>query len=203
MSNSIKPKNRKRPGAAGKGKAAPLGAAGLDGAGGGAAPTVSHMLGEMTWLLTQSLLHRALTIGDIEWLLMPALIHEQFYVFRDGTQPVGLAMWAKCGPEALAKLEKGMVEPENRLTLDEWTSGDAIWLVDLVAPFANAENRQREIMLADLISGPLAGKAFSFHQTDPETGRRSVQHVGADAGEKLRTVIQTALQQDAAGQTPH
>lgn len=158
------------------------------------APTVSHILGEMTWLLSQSTLHRALSIGDLEWLVMPALIHQQFYLFRDGDQPVGLALWAKCRPEAERKLNAGMIEPENRLSLEEWADGDKIWLVDLIAPFANAQNRQREIMMADLISGPLAGRAFNFHQTDPATGRRTVQHVADDAGEKLKAAVEAATQ---------
>lgn len=160
-----------------------------NGAEGPTAPTVSHLLGEMTWLLTQSPLHRALAIGDLEWLVMPALLHQQFYVFRDGEQPVGLALWAKCSPEAAKKLDRGMIEPENRLTLEEWNGGDQIWLVDLIAPFANAENRHREVMIADLISKPLAGKEFRFHQTDPATGKRTVQTVGADAGERLKEVL--------------
>lgn len=156
------------------------------------APTVSHLLGEMTWLLTQSPLHRALSIGDLEWLVMPALIHQQFYLFRDGEQPVGLAMWAKCTPEVVRKLDKGMIEPENRLTLEEWNAGDQVWLVDLIAPFANAENKQREIMIADLISKPLKGTEFHFHQTDPATGKRVVQTVAADAGDKLLDAIKEA-----------
>lgn len=88
------------------------------------APTVSHLLGEMTWLITQSPLHKAMQIGDLEWLAMPALINQQFYLFRDGDQPVGLALWAKCNAAAEKKLEGGMIEPENRLTLEEWTSGE-------------------------------------------------------------------------------
>lgn len=156
-------------------------------------PTVSHMLGEMTWLLTQSPLHRGLSIGDIEWMLMPALIHQQFYVFRDGDKPVGLALWAKCNEASEKKLEGGMIEPANRLTLEEWTSGETIWLVDLIAPFANQENRHREIMIADLISGPLKGRAFNFHQTDPKTGKRTVQKIEADAGEKLKSALESAL----------
>ena len=155
--------------------------------------TVSHLLGEMTWLLTQSPLHRGFAIGDLEWLVMPALIHQQFYIFRDGDRPVGLALWAKCRPEAEAKLERGMIEPENRLTLEEWTNGPNIWLVDLVAPFADSENKHREVMIADLISGPLAGKSFKFHQTDPQTGNRIVQTVAADAGEKLKEAIEAAV----------
>lgn len=158
-----------------------------------APPTVSHLLGEMSWLLTQSPLHKALPIEALEWLVMPALIHRQFYIFRDGERPVGLALWAKCDTAAEAKLEGGMIEPENRLTLEEWTGGERIWLVDLIAPFANAENKQREIMFADLISGPLAGQAFKFHQTDPASGKRTVRTVAADAGEKLKEAISDAL----------
>ena len=158
----------------------------------GTPPTVSHLLGEMTWLLTQSPLHRAMQIGDIEWLCMPALLKQQFYLFRDGDKPVGLALWAKCGASAEKKLEAGMIEPENRLTLEEWDSGERLWLVDLVAPFANTENRQREIMIADLISGPLKGVEFRFHQTDSASGERRVQTVTADAGEKLKAVVEAA-----------
>lgn len=155
-------------------------------------PTVSHLLGEMVWLLTQSPLHRAMQIGDIEWLCMPALLKQQFYLFREGDQPVGLAMWAKCGADAEKKLEGGMIELENRLTLEEWNSGDRVWLVDLIAPFATNQNKQREIMIADLISGPLKGIEFRFHQTDPSTGERKVQTVTGDAGDKLKAAVEAA-----------
>lgn len=157
------------------------------------APTVSHMLGEMTWLLSQSPLHRVFTIGDLEWMVMPALLGEQFYLFRDGDRPVGLALWAKTNATGEAKLQRGMVDPQNRLTLDEWSGGDRWWLVDLVAPFANGENRQREIMVADLISGPLRGQAFKLHVTDPQTGERRVQAIGSEAGDKLKEAIESAM----------
>lgn len=155
-------------------------------------PTVSHLLGEMTWLLTQSPIHKAMQIGDLEWLCMPALLTQQFYLFRDGDQPIGLALWAKCNEVAEKKLEGGMIEPENRLTLEEWSSGPNIWLVDLIAPFATIQNKQREIMIADLISGPLSGLKFNFHQTDPNTGKRTVQTIEEDAGEKLKAIIEAA-----------
>jgi cytolysin-activating lysine-acyltransferase len=126
--------------------------------------------------------------------VMPALIHRQFYMFRDCDQPVGLALWAKCTPASAKKLDGGMIEPENRLTLEEWASGDQYWLVDLIAPFADAENKQREIMIADLISKPLKGKEFRFHQTDPATGKRTVQTVAADAGDQLKSAIKAAVE---------
>lgn len=160
--------------------------------------TVSHFLGEMAWLLTQSPLHKALAIGDMEWLVMPALIHQQFYMFRDGDQPVGLALWAKCTPQAAKKLDGGMIEPENRLSLEEWASGNEVWLVDLIAPFATAENKQREIMIADLISKPLEGVSFKMHVTDPQTGKRIVQTVDANAGEQLKAAIEKAAKEMGA-----
>ncbi|GAO52968.1 hypothetical protein NMD1_02625 [Novosphingobium sp. MD-1] len=92
-----------------------------------------------------------------------------------------------------------MIEPENRLSLEEWASGDQIWLVDLIAPFATDENRQREIMLADLISKPLKGVEFHFHQTEPATGRRIVQTVRSDAGDKLKAAIENAVGEAASG----
>lgn len=154
--------------------------------------TVSHFFGEMTWLLSQSPLHRALRIGDLEWLVMPALLHEQFYLFRDGDRPVGLALWARCNDIAATKIEKGMIEPENRLTLEEWVNGDQIWLIDLIAPFANDENRHREWMMADLVTGPLSGKAFRFHQVDA-AGGRTVQTVDADAAERLKEFVASTV----------
>jgi cytolysin-activating lysine-acyltransferase len=72
----------------------------------------------------------------------------------------------------------------------------SVWLVDLVAPFATQENRHREIMIADLISGPLRGQAFSFHQTDSQTGKRSARHVPADAGDKLAAAVKQAMPGD-------
>ncbi|MCH8686611.1 toxin-activating lysine-acyltransferase [Pedomonas mirosovicensis] len=161
--------------------------------------TVSHALGEMVWLLTRSPLHRGFSLADLEWLVMPALMHQQFYIFRDRGQPVGLALWAKCTPQAERKLEKGITEPENRLTPLEWVSGDQVWLIDLVAPFATAENRHREIMMADLIAGPLRGQAFKLHRTDPQTGERRVVLVEADAGEKLKAAIKKAVDETEGG----
>jgi len=149
-------------------------------------PTVSHVLGEIAWLLTQSPLHRGMAIADLEWLVMPPIIHRQFYVFRQAGRPVGVALWAKCDSAATAKLERGLAGPENRLSAQEWNSGPAVWLVDLIAPFADDENRHREIMIADLAAGPLAGLEFNIHVTDAASGQRRVELVGADVGRRLR-----------------
>jgi cytolysin-activating lysine-acyltransferase len=165
------------------------------------APTVSHLLGEMTWLLTQSPLHRALAIGDLEWLVMPALLTEQFYIFRDGDRPVGLALWAKTDAAGERKLAGGLVDPANRLTLEEWSTGNRVWLVDLIAPFADENNRHLEVMMADLISGPLRQQEFRFHRVDAKTGVRETKLVPAGASEDLRQALAKAVATGSEGAT--
>jgi cytolysin-activating lysine-acyltransferase len=172
-------------------------AKGVADAGTSAAPkTVAEALGQITWLLSQSPLHRELKVKDLEWSIMPAVIHEQFRVFRMGKlpgaeqvrsknalgaslslesveqMPLGVAIWAKLSEAAEAKVEKG-----EHLTLEEWKSGDRVWLIELISPFANAENKLLEIMLVDLIKGPFAKTAFNVHRTDQTTGVRQKVHM--------------------------
>lgn len=160
--------------------------------------TVAEALGQITWLLSQSPVHKHLKIGDLEWSIMPAIIHEQFRVFRFGPlpgldnvdpgalmpgvtkegleqMPLGVALWGKLSADAEAKVEKG-----ERLTAQEWKSGDRLWLLELISPFSTPENKLAEVMLADLMAGPFAGRRFSLHRTDPATGRKDKIMLGAD-----------------------
>lgn len=164
----------------------------------GAPRTVAEALGQVTWLLSQSPLHRELKIKDLEYSFMPAILHEQFRVFRFGPlpgsetmdpaafaqlgltkegleqMPLGVAIWAKLSQAAELKLERG-----DKLAAEDWKSGDRVWLVELISPFANAENKLAEVMLLDLIQGPFKANAFNLHRTDPQTGRREKIHLAS------------------------
>jgi len=152
--------------------------------------TVGEALGQIVWLLSQSPLHREMKIKDVE-SFMPAILCEQFRIFTFGPLPgpsdvdpsalvaagfskqafeqlpLGVAIWAKLSEAAEAKLEKG-----ERLTAAEWQSGDRVWLVELISPFATKDNKLSETMLLDLMQGPFKHVAFNLHRTDPATGRR-------------------------------
>lgn len=166
-----------------------------------AALTISEALGQIVYLLGQSNMHRELKIKDLEWSFLPAIAHEQFRIFRFGPlpgagdlelpantvrpitkegieqMPLGVAIWAKLSAEAEAKLEKG-----QHLTMAEWKSGDRVWLVELISPFATPANKLAEVMLTDLISGPFRDTAFSLHRMDPKTGKRDRIHMKAHLG---------------------
>ena len=153
--------------------------------------TTGEALGQIVWLLSQSPLHRELRLRDLEWSFLPAIIHQQFRIFRFGPLPelvdvdpgkllpqvlsadalgqlpLGVAIWANLSAAAEAKLENG-----ERLGLEEWRSGDRLWLLELISPFASERNQLNQAMLLDLMRGPFAHTPFHLHRTDPATGRR-------------------------------
>lgn len=142
-------------------------------------PTVSHMLGEVTWLLSQSPTHKHFTIGDLEWMVMPAILLEQFRVFHGDNHPLGFALWAHLSEDAEARLTGAVAAGQGaRLRPDDWKSGDRLWLIEIVAPLATPDNKLNEAMVADLIQNVFTGKKFKFHSADPATGKREVRELG-------------------------
>lgn len=116
--------------------------------------TVSHMLGEITWLLSQSSVHKNLFISDLEWMIMPAILLEQFRIFYGPKSPAAVAVWANVSEDTDKRLRAG----ESRLKADEWKGGDIPWLIELIAPFGAQEE-----ILADLSTAVFNAEPFNFH----------------------------------------
>lgn len=113
-------------------------------AGAQAAPppkTVSQVLGEITWLMTQSPRHKAIALGDLEWLVMPAILPQQFRIFYKGEQPVGVALWAMTDEIVAKRIDAG----DLRLTPAEWKSGASKKIIDVVAPFGGEGGMRGQI----------------------------------------------------------
>ena len=127
--------------------------------------TVAQMLGEITWLMTQSPIHKQLFIGDLEWFAMPAILVEQFRIFYGPTSPAAVALWAMVSEETEVRLKDGA----HKLRADEWQGGDRPWLIELVAPFGGQDE-----ILADLSNTVFGGRPFSFHTATPD-GQRVVK----------------------------
>lgn len=138
--------------------------------------TVSQVLGEVTWLLTQSPVHKQLFIGDLEWFAMPPILLEQFRVFYGPSPPTlaasasaspppaAVALWAYVSADTDARLQAGA----HKLRVDEWKAGDQPWLIELIAPFGG----QQEI-ISDLAANVFKTRPFKFHLTGQD-GRRTV-----------------------------
>jgi len=126
--------------------------------------TVAQMLGEITWLLTQSPLQKQLFISDLEWFCMPPLMLEQYRIFYGPSTPAAVAFWAFVSDETQERLVAGA----HKLRADEWKAGDNLWLMELIAPFGAVD----EILL-DLSKNVFPDRSFKFHRTTPE-GKREV-----------------------------
>jgi cytolysin-activating lysine-acyltransferase len=112
----------------------------LQGQAGTPPKTVAQVLGEITWLMTQSPRHKSIPLGDLEWLLMPAILLRQFRIFYKGEQPVGVALWALADEIVARRIDAN----DTRLAAVEWKSGTNMRVIDIIAPFGGeAEMNQR------------------------------------------------------------
>lgn len=121
--------------------------------------TVSEMLGEITWLLTQSPIHKQLFIGDLEWFCMPPIIHRTFRMFYGPQAPAAVVLFARVSSETDVRLEAG----GYKLRPDEWVGGDIPWLIEMVAPFG----AQDEIM-ADFSRHIFPDQPFKYHRVNAD-----------------------------------
>jgi cytolysin-activating lysine-acyltransferase len=106
--------------------------------------TVSQVLGEIVWLMTQSPRHKATPLGDLEWLVMPAILLRQFRIFYKGEQPVGVALWALADDLVAKRIDAD----DRRLTAVEWKSGANLRIVELVAPFGGEAEMREQVKAA-------------------------------------------------------
>lgn len=156
----------------------------------------AQALGDICWLMSQSPLHKPLTMQDLDWLVTPALMLGQYRIFREGVQPIGAALWAYMTPDAAKILhETGRIDAPNwRMdrdliqVLQARAAGDTAlappalvdgrleaWLVDFICPFATTDNHMIDLCLADLMSNVFKGQTLRMTQTDAETGDKSVR----------------------------
>jgi len=121
--------------------------------------TISHLYGEIVWLLGQSPLHKYLHIADLEALVMPPVLLEQFRIYPGPNgAPGGLVLWAAVTDE----IDQRLVGGQTRLAPHEWNSGANLWLMEMVAPFGGMDE-----ILADAAGTIFAGNRFKYHKAGP------------------------------------
>ena len=117
----------------------------------GHAKKMSEVLGEITWLLTQSPLHKRLFLEDLEWLVMTPVLLNQFRLYYAPDRPIGVVLWAKVDEETAAALSQGI----NRMRPQDWTSGDKAWVVEVISPFGGAQEMVDELKKEVFAEAPL------------------------------------------------
>jgi cytolysin-activating lysine-acyltransferase len=89
-------------------------------------------LGAVCLLTTKSPAHRYLFSGDYEWMIIPPIVAKQFSIFRNKrSEPIAFISFASVNEEVEKRLLSGSV----KLTPRDWTSGDKLYIIDIISPF--------------------------------------------------------------------
>lgn len=107
--------------------------------------TISAVLGEIVWLMSQSPEFKQYLISDLEWLVMPPILLRQFRLFYHEGRPAAVVLYARVSPEVEARLEAGA----PTLRPDDWKSGETVRVVKVIAPFGGGEEFRAEVMNAN------------------------------------------------------
>lgn len=99
------------------------------------------LLGPVAWLMMQQGASRHVFISDLEWRIMPPLLLDQAKLYMKGEAPLAFVSWARLSDAAI---ERYRTAPYH-LAPSDWNSGDKVWIVDLFAPFGDAEKVLKDV----------------------------------------------------------
>lgn len=102
--------------------------------------TVSAVLGEIVWLMSQSAEFKQYLISDLEWLVMPPILLRQFRLFYHEGRPAAAVLYARVSPEVAARLDAGA----PTLRAQDWRSGEVVKVVKVIAPFGGDDQFSNE-----------------------------------------------------------
>lgn len=120
---------------------------------------ILDMIGEVATLAMTAPSHRHLFLSDLEWLVVPAVESGQCRLFRRNSLPFAYASWALVSEEVEQRLASGIY----KLKPSEWRSGDRLWLMDFIAPPAEAQN-----IVATLKKTVFEGKTVKTVRPNPD-----------------------------------
>ncbi|MEQ1612718.1 MAG: toxin-activating lysine-acyltransferase [Hyphomicrobiaceae bacterium] len=110
----------------------------------GSAKTMSAVLGEIVWLMSQSPIHKSFFISDLEWFVMTPVILKQFRLFYDQNKPIGVVFWGTVSDEVSARLAEGT----SKLRPQDWKSGEHLWVVETIALFGGSQEMVKDLKAA-------------------------------------------------------
>lgn len=132
---------------------------------------LTEVLGEALLVVMNSHAHRLnFFVSDIEWLILAPLMKEQFRLYKDSEgKPVGLILWAFVNEEVNKRLDMGV----GKLSMNDWNSGDILWIMDVIAPTGGADK-----MIQELKETVFKGKRFKYQSIDKDGNRKVLEDIG-------------------------
>ena len=146
-------------------------------------PDKLRIYGDLFFLLLRSPRHATVGLSSVRLSFEPPLELGQFQLFRFDDVPRGIFTWARLSRDA----ERRMVGGEP-LRPEDWNSGDAFWIMDLIAPYRGlAKSIVRGIM------GPhgIPTDRFWFRRME-NSDRRPERIVRIDKTARRKAKVMTA-----------
>lgn len=130
--------------------------------------TLGQAASEILWLMAQTQSHRHFFFADAEWLIFAPVARSRFRIYRDEKgAPAGCVLWASLSDDVEKRVETGGA----RLAPADWTSGENLWIIDVIAPQGRAAS-----MVEEMRNTVFKGRRFKFQATDKD-GKRVIQQV--------------------------
>lgn len=127
------------------------------------------LLGPVTWLMMQQSASRHTLVSELEWRVLPALMLDQAKLYLKDEAPIAFVSWARLSDAAAQRYKAA----PHQLTMTDWTSGDQIWLIDVLTPFGGAQDILKDLrekvfpgqVIYQLIPLPEAPKVIAWPAT--------------------------------------
>lgn len=141
---------------------------------------ITPSFAEMSWhrtlcgvvgLMARSPIHRVYSVADIERLIVPPLRARQAIVVEERGHIVGFGSVALLTEEA----QQGYRDGKRRIKAEDWSAGQNIWLIDVVAPYGHAAHVTKALR-HELRDRGFAGEYVNFRR-NKGTGERRYARV--------------------------
>ena len=134
----------------------------------------SGVLGRAVWLMTKSVPHRHWEIGMVDDLLLEPIRQKQFKLYMKEHVPQAFVSWAMMSDES----EEFFIQSLSTLRQKDWSSGDNLWIMDILAPFGG-----HQAVIHDLLNGVFADqKGKMLRPAEDGTGIEVVEWEGFNLG---------------------
>jgi len=99
------------------------------------------LLGPVTWLMMQQGGTRHTLLSELEWRVLPPLVLDQAKLYMRDNAPIAYVSWAKLSNAAALRYKTA----PHHLASNDWQSGDEVWIIDLFAPFGQAQEVMKDL----------------------------------------------------------
>jgi cytolysin-activating lysine-acyltransferase len=99
------------------------------------------ILGPALWLYARDAQRRYTFLADIDWRLMPPMVLDQCRLYSKAELPWAFVTWAFVSDA----IDQRLRSTSPLIAPHEWKSGGHPWLIDVVAPFGDAEATALEV----------------------------------------------------------